>query len=1081
MELVAQRVERYLTDLSPFLTREESAPAEVRAFQGDVPAAREPTFDDSAWPLIGPDTPWREPLGSTWWLRGSFRRPANWPASETALLAQNVVKPAGGLQDVEGMLYLNGRPYHALDRYHKLVRLPDGLDEYWFAAKVWTGLIPLEPRPLPVFRLVCLDESAIQLYHDLRILHDALLTLSVEHPARRDIERLAERALRLVDWRCPGGVAFRDSIARAHELVTEHLDRWQAASYEPIITACGHAHIDCAWLWPMEQTREKTGRTFSTVLRLMDRYPEYCYMASQPLQYAMVKERFPEVFAGIKRRVREGRWEPIGGLWVEADCNMPDGESLARQLLFGTRFFEQEFGPGAQSEIVWLPDSFGFTWALPTLMRAAGLERFVTSKLSWNQTNRFPYDTFRWRGPDGSEVLAHMLCMPPVNSVPFGATYNADILPRTVTGAWARFHEKLHSRELLAAFGWGDGGGGPTEDMLEAARRLRNLPGFPRVRLGTAREFFERVERDLAESGLTLDDLPVWDGELYLEIHRGTFTSQAAQKRRNAEGQRLYHAAELFASMARALLGMPYPQAELEEGWRLILSNQFHDILPGSAIGQVYEDAAQDHERIVELGEQALGVALDAIAGVVQSPSDSLVVFNPSPYPSASYLEVPCEGLAPGDDNSQPLPAQRTADGNVLAYVEGVPANGYRAFPLAPVEEPTGRTSEEPREIGMSARHIDTPYLRIELDGAGRITRLWDKQSERDMVPPGTPANRLVLFEDKPLRWEAWDVEPFFSAKPTEVDLLTSTEELEDTEAKQLKDLETARVLESGPERGVLLLRWRSNETLVTQRLVVYARSRRIDFVTDVDWHERQMLLKVAFPTTIRSRRATYEIQFGSIERPTHRNTSWEQAAFEVPGQRWVDLSDAHGGVALLADCKHGYSAEDDTLWLSLLRSPIWPDPSADRGRHRFTYSVLPHGPGLGEVRRAAYDLTRPVLWRRVQGNRDGTLPRCFSLASCDPEAAVVETIKRAEDDDDSLIVRLYEAAGGARRTELLFGVVPEAVEQVSLLERNPKPIPGAETLGADTNGRATIRLALRPHEVKTLRLRLQRGSGRRA
>jgi alpha-mannosidase len=937
------------------------------------------------------------------------------------------------------MLYLDGKPYHGIDQYHRLIHLPAGPD-YQFAANVWTGFAELEWQPNPVFRLVRVDPGAMQLHHDLRVLVDALKTLEREHPARPDLEHLAESALIAIDWSNPGSGPFRASLARAHALVENGLCQLKTADYEPTIIAAGHAHIDCAWLWPIAQTRQKAGRTWTTALRLMERYPEYRFLASTPLQYEMVKESFPETFEGIRERVREGRWETLGGMWVEADCNLPDGESLARQMLVGTRYFEREFG--VETKVVWLPDTFGFTWALPTLMAAAGLRYFVTHKMSWSQTNRIPHDTFRWRGPDGSDVLAHFLCTP---SLWPGerTTYNGTLLPSIARGAWHRFQDRLLQKELLSAFGYGDGGGGPTLEMIEAGRRLTDLPGFPRVQMGRADEFFERLDKGIA--GRT--DVPVWDGELYLEYHRGTYTGQARQKLRNTLSQRLYHAAELYAATARALLGAAYPRAELEEGWRLILTNQFHDILPGSAISSVYVDAEADYQRLAAIGQAVLDTATQRLAGAINLDADALVVFNPSSFPSADYLELPAElgPLQPVDAAGRPLPTQPTADGGLLVWSVGVPANGYQAFSLQPAASAAG-AGEAAGALRVSARAIETPFWEIALDDRGRFTRLWDKRLAREVLPPGQVGNRLVVFEDKPLNFDAWDIDAYFAAKSHDVDTLAS-----------------AHVRESGPERAVVELRWRIGErSHIVQRLSVYARSPRIDFVTDVEWHERQSLLKVGFPTGIRNRRATYEIQFGTIDRPTHQNTSWEEAAFEVPAQRWADLSDAHYGVALLADCKHGYIVREDTLWLSLLKGAIDPDADADRGQHRFTYSLLPHAVGLQEVRRAAYSLTRPLLWRR-EGAHAGPLPTRFALASVSESGAIVETVKWAED-EEALIVRLYEADGGSNTTATLaLGVKPEAVDQVDLLERNPRALPAAQATP----------LTFRAREIKTVRVRV--------
>jgi alpha-mannosidase len=1031
MERLTERLAQRALEVARWLELERTEPAEVRIVRRDVPSARMPDFDDVHAPMLTPGGDWREQLNTTVWLRFRLCRPTGWPVEETALVAQRFgtyplepgLRIGRELQRMQGMLYLGGKPYHGLDQFHRLIYLPEGPD-YQFAASVWTGFAELEWQPNPVFRLVRIDPATSQLGQDLRVLTDAMKSLPAEDPARPRLEDIAELALNAIDWSCPGSTAFRQSAADAHEQIKKALETLDTGVYEPRLIAAGHAHIDCAWLWPISQTREKAGRTWTTALRLMERYPEYRFLASTPLQYEMVKEHFPETFEGIRQRVREGRWETLGGMWVEADCNLPDGESLARQMLVGTRYFEREFGQA--TSVVWLPDCFGFTWALPTLMAAAGLPYFVTHKLSWSDTNRIPHDTFRWRGPDGGEVLAHFLCTP--SSWPGEkTTYNGNVLPSVARGAWTRFQDRQLQNELLTAFGWGDGGGGPTIDMLEAGRRLKQLPGFPRLEMGRADEFFERLERNLEGR----NDVPVWDGELYLEYHRGTYTGQARQKRRNALSQRLYHAAELYATCARSLLGAEYPRVALDEGWRLILTNQFHDILPGSAISQVYEDSEQDFVRLSAIGQEVLDSSTQALARAMNLESDALVVFNPSPYPSADYVEVTSDVAA-----GVTAPTQATVDGGVLVWCEGVPANGYRAIP-------TGSAPTRDNPLRVSVHEVDTPFWHMQLNDIGRITRLTDKAYGREVLPNGEAANRLVIFEDKPLNFDAWDIDSFFYAKSRDVD-----------------QLESIDVRESGPDRAMLELRWRVGErTHIRQRMCIYARIPRIDFQTHVEWQERQTLLKVAFPTTIRSRRATYEIQFGTIERPTHRNTSWEEAAFEVPAQRWADLSDVHYGVALLADCKHGYIVRDGTLWLTLLKGAIDPDPDADRGSHSFIYSVLPHTAGLDPVRRAAYALTRPLIGRREPAH-PGRLPPEFCAAAVSTDGVLVETVKWAED-EDAMIVRLYEADGGAGTAVLHLGARPRSVDEVDLLERHPRTL----TLADD----GSVPLTLRAREVKTI------------
>jgi len=788
------------------------------------------------------------------------------------------------------------------------------------------------------------------------------------------------------------------------------------------VAAAGHAHIDVAWLWTLGQTRRKAGRTFHTVLRLMEEFPEYRFSQSQPQLYDYVRQDYPELFAAIQERVKEGRWETLGGMWVEADCNLSGSESLARQFVLGRTFFREHFAQAetrVDSPILWLPDVFGYAWNLPQLIKEADLEYFFTIKIGWSQYNRLPYDSFWWRGLDGTEVLTHFSTTPEVGS-PHASTYNASATPEQNLGTWRNFQQKDAQDDLFMAFGYGDGGGGPTREMLENISIMKDFPGVPKMRHSTAKDFFERLEKT---SG---DKLPTWNGELYLELHRGTYTTQSRNKRANRKSEFLLHDAEFVASLASVLEpGYRYPEAELRKAWELVLLNQFHDIIPGSSIGEVYSESLEQYEEVRRLGACARGGALDVIARHV---GGAVVVVNPTSFKrdDLAFLPERISGLA--------VPTQAVVGGTLLA------AGALEPYSATPLQKGEAETPDS--ELSVSERYLENAFVRVELNADGDVTRVFDKAARREVLAEGAKANEFLAFEDRPLKWDAWDVDIFYDDKVYYAEPATSI-----------------RVVETGPLRATLELKRRILHSTYTQHLSLTYNSPRLDIATEIDWCERHTLLKVAFPVNILSPVATFEIQWGQVQRPTHRNTSWDWARFETCAQKWVDLSESDYGVSLLNDCKYGHDVQDSTLRLSLLRSPTAPDPEADRGRHTFTYSLLPHAGPVGEATiAAAYALNDPLL--AVKGSSGA--PTALSLLSVDRPNVVIETVKQAED-GSGLVVRLYESQRQRGRVVLETGFALAAAERTNLLE-TPR-----ETLAVQKN---RVSFEIKPFEIVTLKLK---------
>ena len=781
-----------------------------------------------------------------------------------------------------------------------------------------------------------------------------------------------------------------------------------------------------AWLWTVAQTREKTARSFSTVLKLMEEYPQYKFMSSQPQLYVFLKERYPEVYAQLKRRVEEGRWEPEGGMWLEADCNLTSGESLVRQFLYGKRFFQEEFG--VDSKILWLPDVFGYSGALPQIMKKCGVDYFMTTKLSWNQVNEIPADTLRWRGIDGTEVLAHFITTlgigQPVEN--FFTTYNGMLHPDAVLGSWERYQNRDLNRDVLIAYGYGDGGGGPTREMLETHLRMeKGLQGLPRTRQAFAGQYFRELEDRVWDD----PRLPVWEGEFYFEYHRGTYTSMARNKRSNRKSEFLLMDLELFSVLAGEKVS--YPREELERLWKLVLLNQFHDTLPGSAIREVYEDTKREYAQLQEEGESLLHCRAQSL---VQEAPGTVTLFNTTGF---ARDDVVCLGAFSGgaleDGEGRRFPVQQTEEGAV-AFVTGLPAKGWKTFRAAEAGETASPfTWEENR--------LETPFYTVELAEDGTFARLYDKEFAREVLQEGACGNALVAFEDKPMHYDNWDVDAYYREK-----------------SWALEDVSSLRWTERGPVRATLEIQRRYGDSFLRQKVRFYADSRRIDFETYVDWHEDQQLLKVLFPLEIHTDEASFDIQFGNVKRKVHRNTSWEKARFESCGQRWADLSEGRYGVSLLNDCKYGHSVEDGVLALSLIKCGREPNPQADREEHFFTYSLYPHQGSWqqGGTQKEALFLNQPVRVLAGQGAEDS-----FSLVSTTCPHVTLETVKAAED-GDGIILRLYEHENARGPVELTFGRELRAVEECDLLERVQGPV---EAEGC------RCRVGILPYEIKTLRV----------
>ncbi|MFN8538750.1 MAG: alpha-mannosidase [Thermomicrobiales bacterium] len=1013
------------------------------------------------WPALPVDARWGG-YAQTVWLHGELTIPADW-AGETVLLHVRLGDYhaiAGRLliAGPEALAYLDGQPFAGVDRWHDALLLTPsarGGETFALSLEVYSGRIP-DPHPLRQYSLVARDPDADALVADLRAARDAL---SVLDPAGADFALLAraiEAALVPIDFRQPRSDAFYASLAPARAALTRVLADYQHGARSRVV-ATGHAHIDVAWLWPLAQTRRKAARTFATALRLMEQYPDYHFTVSQPQLYAYIKEDEPALYAQIKARVAEGRWEPTGGMWLEPDTNVPRGESLVRQFVYGMRFFEQEFG--TRTTLLWLPDVFGYSAALPQIMRGVGIRRFITSKLSWNDTNAFPHDTFRWRGNGGAEVLAHFITTPDPGERYY--TYNGHMTAAEVVGTPRIYRQKDINTETLYLFGWGDGGGGVTREMLEAARRLGTLPGMPELVQGSAEDYFARLEERVHAPEL-LPRLPIWEGELYFEFHRGTYTSQGRTKYAHRRAELALRDAELWSSAAHAT-APSLPGDQLDDAWRLLLLQEFHDILPGSSVPEVYVDADRDLASVRKDADAVSRAAQDALIASTARPDRSLFIFNPTPYTrhdplywdlkeidDEAFIRQKYEHIAVTAEG-QPLDTQLAGQGTgrlVAPPPAGIPPFGYLRCALS--SDPTSHFPLPTSDFIITEQVMENRFYRLELDPRGHIRSLRDKRAgNREVLAPGARANQLIAFEDKPLQYDAWDIDAFYEQKPYPID-----------------SLHELTVTERGPVRGIVRLRRTFLSSEIIQQIIIYRDSPRIDFATTITWREHQILLKAAFPVAIHAGHATYEVQFGNVERPTHRNTSWDRARFEVCAQRWADLSEGDYGVALLNDGKYGYDIHGNVMRLTLLKSGIMPDPNADQGRHQFTYSLLPH-PGdwrTADVHAHAAALDSPLQAREAPAAPGGTTRDRLILATCDRPGLIIDTIKPAND-GRGLILRLYEAHGTRGPATITFAHPIAHAEECNLLEEHIGPAERTDTHG--------VTLTVQPYELKTLRVQL--------
>ncbi|MBK8615836.1 MAG: alpha-mannosidase [Anaerolineales bacterium] len=1028
-----------------YIKRKNISAFRYRELDGPLAASpAEISMDDSHWQEISANEYWGS-WTQDFALRAAFEVPEDWDKSQPIALYLPL-GDSGDFSHPESLAYIDGQPYATCDRHHQEILLnAEWLDgkEHFLTLRGWTGLggfasgeafTKLFMRQCSVVQI---DQSTRDFTVLARIALETANNLDENNSARHHIFNALNDAFNVLDTRDPlWDGKFYASVDPALQTLRIGIEK-AGMPLDAIIHATGHAHIDVAWLWTLGQTRRKSERTFYNVLRLMEQFPDYHFSQSQPQLYQFIKEDQPALFESIKQKINEGRWEPMGGMWVEADCNLSGAESLARQFLLGRTFFKENFGKDAETPVLWLPDVFGYAWALPQLIQQAGLKYFMTIKIGWSQYNRLPYDTFMWQGIDGTQILTHFSTVKEFGSE-YASTYNSMANASEALGTWQNFQQKELQKDLLMAYGYGDGGGGPTREMLENIEVMKNFPSLPQVKQSSVKEFFESIE-PLTESKM----MPVWNGELYLEYHRGTYTSQARNKRANRKAEFLLHDTEFIAALASVTTNYQYPNSLFTEAWKTICLNQFHDIIPGSSIGPVYEESQAQY---AELTTNITQLRNEALQSLSQKLDGDILLVNPTSFTQQGLVFIPGDSFQRFALNGQPVSAQQTDSG---LWVDAGELAPYSVTALSGVGYGVGQLAALDSATISRTPELENDFLKIEFNSNGDITRIFDKQANREVLAPNSIANQFQVFEDRPKSWDAWDVDIFYDDKIWLAEPATSITMIEDGELRQT--IEIKRKIQSSE---------------FTQRISLNHNSRRVDFDTHINWMERHTMLKVAFPVDVLAPQATYEIQWGNVTRPTHRNTSWDWARFETCAQKWVDLSEGDYGVSLLNDCKYGHDIHDNVMRITLLRSPTMPDPAADFGEHEFKYSLYPHiGAWNEETQKEAYSLNDPIVVYQMKEERGKkSITTLQSLVSCSSPNVIVETIKRAED-GDGIIVRLYESQRKRGQVQVQMGCAVESAWVTNLLEENES------VLSVEND---SILLNLKPYQIMTLRVKLK-------
>lgn len=1035
-----EKLFRLCADLGAKILIEIEAEFSWRYTEAELTAAEALSADWRAWDEFGPRTVWAKHQGHTWFA-AEITIPEAARGKTFALLVTSQWQDRPGTTDPQCLAYLDGKVFQAIDGNHNVLVIEDDAvpgNKHTLLVNAFTFF----DRPLVGFQVTPMlrHRGAEQLYYDLLTPLEVATRLTQIDGRRHAIMNLVEQSLRALDRR--GGVTaeFEASLPAA-EAIAQKIYALVDTEVQPTISAVGHTHLDVGWLWRVTHTRDKTGRSFATVLKLMSEYPGFVFMYNQSVLFNFLKTDYPEIWAGVVEKVKSGQFEIEGAMWVEPDANIVSGESMVRQIMRGRRFHIENFGVTPRT--VWLPDTFGYSANMPQILTRSGLDYFVTSKLSWNDTDRHPYDTFWWKGIDGTNTKAQLITAQKFDSDRIFTTYNSDLSVSEVMGAWKRYEPKAVHDEVLLCYGFGDGGGGPTRAMIERGIRLeRGIPGAPKVKLEGIVPFLDRLGEKMDADKMAF---PVWNGELYLQYHRGTLTNVAKNKYNNRKSERLLRELEYLSAMAMRS-GVPYPSEKLNEFWELVLINQFHDILPGTSIAEVYVDSDAEYDGLFSTLASGNGPWHSAAKALAPTGKSGLQLFNFTGHERSGLVRIdnaPANAALAAGSTVLPLQVVHDADGTVSAAAPAiVPPLGWTTATLV-------ASGEVPRSsLSASIHHLENHLIRVTLDDNGEITSVFDKAASRELIPAGQTANRLVAYEDKSLNWDAWDIDRYF-----------------EEQSWPLKTATKVELIETGPYRAAIRITRTYQSSKFTQIVSLEAGAKQVEFDTFIDWVERQTVIKAEFPFDLNVSEIRSEIQFGHVKRATHRNTSWDRARFEASMHRWVDISEPDFGGALLNDCKYGYDAYEQLVRLTLVRGSTQPNANSDIGQHRIKYALLVHAGtnDLASVPVAAERFNNPVAVAGTPAIGRPDTTTTFSFASVDAGNVTLETVKKAEN-SDAVVLRLYEHANARANATITFGIPVKSAKLVNLMEE------GAEPVEVRNN---SVTLNLRPFEIATLMLEM--------
>lgn len=888
------------------------------------------------------------------------------------------------------------------------IELESGVDSGGFCDEAMAGAKEKEYQ-ITKAAFIAVDPVCEKFVHDTEVIWEALKSINDEF-IKNKVYAALDDALHMVDYDFDDE-AVRKSIKEASSFLDAALDKIPHLPPSDVIMD-GHSHIDVAWLWRIQESERKAARTFSNNLALMDIYSEFTFTQSQAILYDMIKRLYPEIYDRIREKVKNGQWEVVGNVWVECDTNIASGEAMIRQLLYGREFFMNEFG--ISSDTYWLPDCFGFSHALPQIIKRSGMKYFITSKLRSQDTNRFPHTLFRWKGADGSEVIAYNQ----------RSHYQGDYTPDQICETtFCNDQKEFADGVSFGMFGYGDGGGGCTYKMIENAMRLKNFPGLPSSHMGHPSEFFAKVSTDTK-------DLPVYNDELYYENHRGTYTSQAFIKKGNRKGEFLLSRAEMAAVFANE----GYDKEQLEELWKTLLKNQFHDILPGTSIHEAIEDCRPDYDKIMKDGSALFDNAVKSVNAKISADKDGVVVWNFNGFLATAPVTAEVPAGTVGIEGCPSNVFEKDGKTFVSFIANAVPSMGYKFFPF-------GKGADS--SLTASTALLENELLRVEIDANGELSSVYDKKNCREVLTG--KGNTLTVFIDKCVHETAWNLEQNYEKKSWPLTNAVSVE-----------------LVEQNSFRGVVRVKRKFNKSEITQDIILYSGSDHIDFDTLVDWHESDKVLKAAFPVSVLNTEASFEIAHGAIKRPTHRNNSYDAAKFEQCAHKWADLSEGDYGVSILNDCKYGHDIRDNVMRITLMRAPTCPDTVGDHGISTFVYSLYPHSGTWqnSDTVKNALTLNVPLNGYAVPAN-NGSLDSTASFVSTDRSDIVIDAVKKAQD-GDGIIVRIYEAQQKRGNVTLTANLPFTRVCECNLMEENETDI------AVEGN---SFSFNIRPFEVKTFRL----------